>query len=183
MAAKRGIIIAGVFIGLMLAVWGAFQILQAKESSDITVTATVLTINEAGQTTRRRIQPKEAAELQIGYSGVNDRIRSEAFSNGVLHTGFDHGAIEIRGVISAEGIRKVYPQSAVSEDWPFSIMFYNTSSGRVFRIYLDIEYNTLEGTAQADLYFFEDHYAMATVAHWEGKPGESIIIHPDGMDL
>ncbi len=87
MAAKRGIIIAGVLISLMLAVWGAFRIQQAKGSSDITVTATVLSTDETGQTTRRRIQPKEAAELQIGYSGVNDRIRSEAFSNGVLHNG------------------------------------------------------------------------------------------------
>ena len=183
MAAKRGIITAGVFICLMLTVWGAFRIWQAKGFSDITVTATVLSMNEADQTTRRRIQPKEAAELQIGYSGVNDRSRPEAFTNGVLHAGFDHGAIEIRGAIPAEEIRKACPQSVVSEDWPFSIMFYNTSSGRVFHIYLDIEYNTLEGTAEADLYFFEDHYAMATVAHWEGKPGEPIIIYPDGMDI
>ena len=180
MAAKRGIITAVVFICLMLAVWGAFRILQTKESSDITVTATVLSMNEAGQATRRKIQPKETAEIRIGNS---DRSRSEAFTNGVLHTGFDHGAIEIRGVISAEEIRKNCPQSVVSEDWPFSIMFYNTSSGRVFHIYLDIDYNTLEGTAKADLYFFEDHYAMATVAHWEGKPGEPIIIYPDGMDI
>lgn len=67
MGAKRGIIIAGALICLMLAVWGAIWILQAKKSSDITVTATVLSTNEAGQTTRRRIQPNETAELQIGY--------------------------------------------------------------------------------------------------------------------
>ena len=90
MAAKRGIITAVVFICLMLAVWGAFRILQTKESSDITVTATVLSMNEAGQATRRKIQPKETAEIRIGNS---DRSRSEAFTNGVLHTGFDHGAI------------------------------------------------------------------------------------------
>ncbi len=183
MKAKRGIIIAGVLIFVMLAVWRVFRIWQAKEFSDITVTATVLSMNEAGQTTRRRIQPKEAAEIQLGYSGVNDRHRSATFSNGVLYAGFDHGAIEIRGVISAEEIHKAYPQSTVNEDWPFSIMFYNTSSGRIFHVCLDIEYNALEGKAKADLYFFEDHYAMSTVAHWEGQPGDPIIISPVGMDV
>ena len=180
MAAKRSIIIAGILFCLLLAVWGAFRILQAKESSDITVTATILSVNEAGQTIRRKIQPKEAAELLIGNS---DQARSATFIDGIMHTGFDHGRVEIKGVILSNSIHDAYPQSVVTVDWPFSIAFYNTSSGRVFHIYLDIEYNTLECTAKADLYFFEDHFAMANVAHWEGKPGEPIIIYPDGMDI
>ena len=177
---KRGIIIIGVIVCLMLAVWGAFRILQAKEFSDITVTATVLSTNVAGHTTRQRIQPKAAAEHLVGNCC---QVRSATFSDGIMHTGFNHGPVEIRGVIPANSIRDAYLHSVVAEDWPFSIMFYNTSSGRVFHIYLDIEYYTLESTAKADLYFFEDHYVMATVAHWEGKPGEPIIIYPDGMDI
>lgn len=100
-----------------------------------------------------------------------------------LHTGFEHGPVEIKGVIPADSIRNAYSQSAVTEDWPFSIVFYNTSSGRVFHIYLDVEYNTIEGTAKADLYIFEDPYAAPVVAHWEGQPGELIAVSPDGMEI
>ncbi len=176
----RRITIVGILVLLVLAVWGAFRIRQAKGASYITVTATVLSANEIGQTTRRRIQPKAAGEILIGNSS---QARPAVFSNGILRTGFDHGPVEIRGVIPADSIRNVCPQSAVTEDWPFSIAFYNTSSGRAFHIYLDIEYNASEGSAKADLYIFEDPYAAAAVVHWEGQPGEPIMISPDGLDI
>ena len=60
MKTKRSIAAIGIPILLMLAVWGAFRIWQAKGSSDIAVTATVLSEDESGQTERQRIQPKAA---------------------------------------------------------------------------------------------------------------------------
>lgn len=180
MKTKRSIVAIGIPILLMLAVWGAFRIWQAKGSSDIAVTATVLSEDESGQTERQRIQPKAAAEVLLGNSA---QARQAVFDNGILHTGFEHGPVEIKGVIPADSIRNACLQSAVTEDWPFSIVFYNTSSGRAFHIYLDVEYNTIEGTAKADLYIFEDPYAAPVVAHWEGQPGERIAVSPDGMEI
>ncbi len=53
----------------------------------------------------------------------------------------------------------------------------------MFHIYLDVEYNTIECTAKADLYIFEDPYAALAVAHWEGQPGEPIAVSPDGVEI
>ena len=59
--AKRGLVIAGILVAAAFAVWGISRIWQAKNSSDITVTAAVLSTDEAGQTTRSMIRPKAAA--------------------------------------------------------------------------------------------------------------------------
>lgn len=120
MKTKRSIAAIGIPILLMLAVWEAFRIWQAKGSSDIAVTATVLSEDESGQTERQRIQPKAAAEVLLGNSG---QARQAVFDNGILHTGFEHGPVEIKGVIPADSIRNACSQSAVTGDWPFSIVF------------------------------------------------------------
>ncbi len=180
MKGKRRIIIAFALVIGVLAIWGIFRIWKAKEYSDITVTATVLSVNDAGQATRQRIQPKAAAEVLIGNSR---QARPATFSNGILRTGFDHGIVEINGLIPAERIKQICPQSGVTEDWPFFVSFYNLSSGRVFHIYLDIEYDVLKDTAKADLYFFQDRQAAATVAHWSGRPGNPVFVFPERMEI
>lgn len=82
MKTKRSIAAIGIPILLMLAVWGAFRIWQAKGSSDIAVTATVLSEDESGQTERQRIQPKAAAEVLLGNSG---QARQAVFDDGIQH--------------------------------------------------------------------------------------------------
>ena len=167
-------------VTLLLAAWGTLRIIQISKMSDITVTASFHSKNEGGSAVRRMASPQTQA--QIGY-GHDPDFRPVRFKDTVLRTGLDYGPVEIRGAIPAESIRTAWPGAPFDEDWPFSIAFYNTSSGRIFHMYLDISVDTKTASAQADLYIFEDRRAQPMTAHWEGRPGEPISVWPDGMEI
>ena len=167
-------------VTLLLAAWGTLRIIQISEMSDITVTASFHSKNEGGSAVRRMASPQTQA--QIGY-GHDPDFRPVRFKDTVLRTGLNYGPVEIRGVIPAESIRTAWPEAPINEDWTFLIAFYNTSSGRVFHMYLDISVDTKTASAQADLYIFEDRRAQPMTAHWEGRLGEPISVLPDGMEI
>ena len=171
MKSRRTIIAILLFLLLLFAV---VIIWKNGRMSEVTVSA-VIRMNEAGNRISRRAVPNTSAQM---CSGNGDNYRPVTFDNGILRTDFTHGPIRIIGTFSADDISLAFPNTERIEDWPFSIAFYNTSSGRVFHMYLDISCDVEADTACADFYIFEDHNANATVLHWTGRPGETISVGP-----
>ena len=179
MKKKQAVIIICCIVFVVAAVI-ALILWQNSGTSDITVTAVFHLQDESGQSYSKQVQPSDSV---IKRTGNNDDGQSIQLRQGVLHTGFDHGPIEISGTIPADKIHEACPEVVVEKDWPFSIAFYNTSSGRVFHLYLDIEYDSATGLAYADLRIMNDKNVMVTTSHWEGLLGEPINVSPEHMEI
>ena len=157
----------------------AWRYIGEKERTNITVSATLRQTRD-GYTYEPQALPAETGQMA---NGRYDEFRRVSFKDGILYTGFEHGPITIQGIIPAENIRQVWADAPEDADWPFSISFYNQSTGRVFHIYLAILYDTETGLASADLYIFQKGYARPITSHWEGELYELVNIAPENMDI
>lgn len=118
--------------------------------------------------------PGEAVEIAQGAHDAP--YRPGRMHRGSLRTGFSYGPDAVRGVIRREDILKVWPEAPLEEDWPFHISFYNTSTGRPLRMYLDISYDAEWDRAEAVLYVFCPGLARPETVYWQGNPGEPIRV-------
>ncbi len=177
---KKRAITAVTLCLLLLTAGLGFRLLRVSEQSVLTVTAGFCSQNGSGSTLKKLVLPHREAE--IGY-GHWPEFRAVRFDGSVLRTGLDYGPVEIRGAIPAADIRAAWPNAPIDGDWPFSIAFYNTSTGRAFHMYLDISVDTGTAEARADLYIFEDRTSSPVTARWTGRPGEPVSVCPDGMEI
>lgn len=104
----------------------------------------------------------------------DSRKRSVKFRNGAVSTGFGHGPNTLTGYMALDDLREKWEQIPLQADWPFSVSLYNTSEGRKFRVYLDIEIYTDQPDAKATLYVFYPDSAHPVICTWSGKIGEEI---------
>lgn len=120
-----------------------------------------------------------------GKWGYMDRVaegehgapyRPAKMKNGIFRKSFEYGPDSVEGVIRKEDILKVWPDAPLENDWPFSVNFYNTSTGRAFRMFLDISFDAETGRAEAVFYVYYPGYAKPTTDRWEGKPGEKVSV-------
>ena len=96
--------------------------------------------------------------------------------NGLLRRSFDYGPDSVEGIIRKEDVLKVWPDAPLESDWPFHIYFYNTSTGRTFRMFLDISYDTETSKAEAVFYVFYPGNANPVTDRWEGQFGDDVVV-------
>ena len=120
------------------------------------------------------VHPAEA--IGVAEGGHSAPYRPAKMKNGIFRKSFEYGPDSVEGVIRKEDILKVWPDAPLETDWPFSVSFYNTSTGRAFRMFLDISFDAETGRAEAVFYVYDPGYAKPTTDRWEGKPGEKVSV-------
>ncbi len=101
-------------------------------------------------------------------------LHKAKFKQNTLTTVFDHGPYSIEGSFSSSELRAHWESIPLEGDWPFSISLYNTSSGRRFQAYMDLELFNDKTQAKATLYIFYEHTAHPEILYWSGNIGEEI---------
>lgn len=125
-----------------------------------------------------RVRPAEAIGVAEGMHGAP--YHPAKMKNGLLRRSFDYGPDSVEGIIRKEDVLKVWPDAPLESDWPFHIYFYNTSTGRTFRMFLDISYDAETSKAEAVFYVFYPKDANPVIDRWEGKLGDDVMV---GMEI
>lgn len=101
--------------------------------------------------------------------------------NGELKRTIGYGPIELSGVFSKEEIKAFWPDAPIEKDWNFSAGLFNcdVEGNGHYQIYIDVQVDTKTGNAQANLYIYRDRLAHPTIAYWQGKVGEYILLRTD----
>jgi len=107
-------------------------------------------------------------------SEVTDEHKA-SFRRGTINSWFDHGPKVIEGSFSAVDLSRYWQDIPLESDWPFQLALYNTSSGRKFQMYLDLEIYTDRLDAKATLYVFCLESAHPVIRTWEGNVGDEIV--------
>ena len=100
--------------------------------------------------------------------------RKASFRKGTVESAFDHGPKTIAGSFSAAELSRYWQDIPLEADWPFKLALYNTSGGRKFQIYLDLEIYADRPNAKATLYVFYPESAHPVIRIWEGNIGDEI---------
>ena len=177
---KRFLLIFGLLL-LLAGCFVTFRSWQNSRVSTLTVSASFRQINKSRETDQKFIKPDTAAQIASGNYEAS--FRPLPFINGTLRTGLAHGPIKIKGFFPCKSIQETFPSCSIDDDWPFTVSFYNTSTGRVFHFYLDVTCDPITEAASADLYIFGESNAHPLVAHWEGYLGNAIDISPEHMEI
>ena len=117
-----------------------------------------------------------ADKIEIAEGAHDAPYRPAKMKNGVIRKGFEYGPDAIQGIIRKEDILKVWPETTLDGDWPFVVYFYNTSTGRALRMYLDIFYDTESDKAKAVFYVYYQGNAKPATDTWEGKLGDKVLV-------
>lgn len=117
-----------------------------------------------------------ADKIEIAEGAHDAPYRPAKMKNGVIRNGFEYGPDAIQGIIRKEDILKVWPETTLDGDWPFVVYFYNTSTGRALRMYLDIFYDTESDKAKAVFYVYYQGNAKPATDTWEGKLGDKVLV-------
>ena len=117
-----------------------------------------------------------ADKIEIAEGAHDTPYRPAKMKNGVIRKGFEYGPDAIQGIIRKEDILKVWPETTLDGDWPFVVYFYNTSTGRALRMYLDIFYDTESDKAKAVFYVYYQGNAKPATDTWEGKLGDKVLV-------
>ena len=128
----------------------------------------------------RTVLVSPADKIEIAEGAHDAPYRPAKMKNGVIRKGFEYGPDAIQGIIRKEDILKVWPETTLDGDWPFVVYFYNTSTGRALRMYLDIFYDTESDKAKAVFYFYYQGNAKPATDTWEGKLGDKVLV---GLEL
>ena len=172
---KKWLVICSIAMACLLLA-GLFYWCQYRSSLTLTVQATLYVPSddayykhEYGGYRPSWISPNRTASI------LNDLDSHEAkFKQNTLTTVFGHGPHSIEGSFSSTELRAHWENIQLEGDWPFCISLYNTSSGRRFQAYMDLELFTDKTQAKATLYIFYEHKAHPEILHWEGIIGEEI---------
>lgn len=121
-----------------------------------------------------RVHPAEAVGVAEGMHGAP--YRPARMKNGIFRKGFEYGPDSVEGIIRKEDVLKVWPDAPLESDWPFSVNFYNTSTGRSFRMFMDLSYDAETDRAEAVFYVFYPGSADPATDRWEGKLGEKAVV-------
>lgn len=124
----------------------------------------------------RTLLVSPADKIEIAEGAHDAPYRPAKMKNGVIRKGFEYGPDAIQGIIRKEDILKVWPETTLDGDWPFVVYFYNTSTGRALRMYLDIFYDTESDKAKAVFYVYYQGNAKPATDTWEGKLGDKVLV-------
>ena len=124
----------------------------------------------------RTVLVSPADKIEIAEGAHDAPYRPAKMKNGVIRKGFEYGPDAIQGIIRKEDILKVWPETTLDGDWPFVVYFYNTSTGRALRMYLDIFYDTESDKAKAVFYVYYQGNAKPATDTWEGKLGDKVLV-------
>ncbi len=120
------------------------------------------------------VHPADAIGVAEGMHGAP--YHPARMKNGIFRKDFEYGPDSVEGIIRKEDVLKAWPDAPLESDWPFSVNFYNTSTGRAFRMFMDISYDTETDRAEAVFYVFYPGYADPVTDRWEGKLGEEAVV-------
>ena len=172
---KKLIVICSIVIVCLLLA-GVFFWFQYRSSLTLTVQATLYVPSDDAYYIREyngyrpyRISPNQTASILYDLD-----LHKAKFKQNTLTTVFDHGPYSIEGSFSSSELQAHWENIPLEGDWPFCISLYNTSSGRRFQAYMDLELFTDKTQAKATLYIFYEHKAHPEILHWEGIIGEEI---------
>lgn len=115
-------------------------------------------------------------KIKIAEGAHDAPYQPAKMKNGVIRKGFEYGPDAIQGIIRKEDILNVWPEAPLDRDWPFVVSFYNTSTGRALRMYLDILYDTETDKAKAVFYVYYQGKANPATDTWEGKLGDVVNV-------
>ena len=124
----------------------------------------------------KTVHVSPADKIEIAEGAHDTPYRPAKMKNGVIRKGFEYGPDAIQGIIRKEDILKVWPETTLDGDWPFVVYFYNTSTGRALRMYLDIFYDTESDKAKAVFYVYYQGNAKPATDTWEGKLGDKVLV-------
>ena len=170
---KRKRLYIGVLVLIIIALTAV--ILFPRNNCVITVSASFH--SEGNHVTT--IHPDQEAEwAEKEHSAKKTPIR---IINGELKRTIGYGPIELSGVFSKEEIKAFWPDAPLEEDWKFSAGLFNcdVEGNGHYQIYIDVQVDTKTGDAQANLYIYRDRLAHPTIAYWQGKVGEDILLRTD----
>ena len=176
MKQRRKWLVIGCITIVCLLFAGALLWFQYRSSLTLTVQATLYVPSDDAYYKREYngyrpywISPNQTASILYDLD-----LHKAKFKQNTMTMVFDHGPYSIEGSFSSSALRTHWESIPLEEDWPFCISLYNTSSGRRFQAFMDLEIFTDKAQAQATLYIFYEKKAHPEVLYWTGAIGEEI---------